>query len=206
MNVKPAIGFLTKDGEAQFTDKVATILEWMTGNPKYATPSPALAVVQTAFAAYKVATANAAQGGVENTTIRDARRAELVALLRQLANYVSATADGDLETLASSGFPIQKTSRTPIGPLPAPNAPSVAQGPITGSMTSVVPPVYGAFTYNWRLALASAPTVVVQTAQTTAGRNTFNDLTAGQLYNVEANAVGAAGTSDWSDDGSMMVV
>lgn len=206
MNVKPAIGFFTKDGEAPFTDKVTTLLEWMTANPKYPTPSPTLAVVQTAFSAYKVATAEAAQGGVANTAARDARRAELVSLLRQLANYVSATANGDLETLISSGFPIQKPDRNPIGPLPAPFAPAMAQGPVTGSLSAVVSPIYGGFTYNWRLALASAPTVFVQTAQTTAARVLFTGLTAGQLYNVEVNVVGAAGTSDWSDDGQMMVV
>jgi len=206
MNVKPSIGFFTKDGEAPFTDKVTTILEWMNTNPKYPTPSPTLTVVQTAFDAYKVATANAAQGGVENTAIRDARRAELVALLRQLANYVSATANGDLETLISSGFPIQKPNRTPIGPLPPPSAPVLSQGPVTGSVRAVVPPVYGAFIYNWRLALASAPTVYLQTAQSTAARILFNDLTAGQVYNVELNCVGAAGTSDWSDDGTMRII
>jgi len=206
MNVKPAIGFLTKDGEAPFTDKVTTILKWMTGNDKYKTPSPTLDVVQTAFDAYKVATADASQGGKENTAIRDARRAELVALLRQLANYVSATANGDMETLLSSGFPTQKPTRTPIGPLPAPHAPTVAQGPVTGSMISVVSPVLGAFIYNWRLALASAPTVFVRTAQTTSARTTAYGLTAGQLYNMEVNAVGSAGTSDWSGDGSLMVV
>ena len=206
MNVKPSIQFLIKDGEALFTDKVATILEWLKNNPKYTTPSPTLTVVQTAFDAYKVATADAAQGGVENTAVRDARRAELVSLLRQLANYVSATANGDLETLISSGFPIQKTNRTPIGPLPAPDAPVVKQGPNTGSMTAIISPVYGAFIYNWRLALASAPTVYLQTAQTTGARVTFEGLTAGQIYNVEVNVVGAAGTSDWSDDGSMRVI
>ncbi|HEY5075164.1 MAG TPA: hypothetical protein VII34_10760 [Pyrinomonadaceae bacterium] len=206
MNVKPSIGFLTKDGEAPFTDKVTTLLEWMTNNTKYPTPTPALTVVQTAFDAYKVATADAAQGGKENTAIRNARRAELVSLLRQLANYVDATANGDLETLISSGFPIQKTQRTPIGPLPAPDAPSVSQGPVTGTLRAVISPVYGAYAYHWRLALASAPTVYVQTALTTGGRVLFEDLTAGQVYNVEANAVGSAGTSDWSDVGSLMVI
>ena len=205
MNVKPAIGFLTKDGEAPFTDKVTTILEWMKNNPKYTTPSPTLAVVQTAFDAYKVAAADAAQGGVENTAIRNARRAELVSLLRQLANYVSATANGDKETLLSSGFPAQKDVRTPIGPLPAPNAPAVTQGPVTGSLTAASPPVYGASAYNWRIALASAPTVYVQTKQSTGARVTFEGLTPGQVYNIELNAVGAAGISDWSDDGSLMV-
>src|SRR5207302_7330739 len=104
MNVKPAIGFLSQDGQAPFTDKVTAILQWMTNNPAYPSPTPALDVVQTAFNACKVAAADAVQGGVQNTAIRDARRAELVSLLRQLASYVSAMANGNLETLLSSGF------------------------------------------------------------------------------------------------------
>jgi hypothetical protein len=205
MNVKPAIGFLTKDGDPSFTDKVTTILEWMKNNPKYPTPSPTLAVVQTAFDAYKVASADAAQGGVGNTAIRNARRAELVSLLRQLANYISATANGDMETLLSSGFPTQKGAPSPIGPLPAPNAPVVKQGPVSGSLTAVTAPVFGASVYNWRLALASAPTAFLQTKQSTGARFTFEGLTPGQVYSVELNAVGSAGTSDWSDVGSLMV-
>src|SRR5438874_2913642 len=190
MNVKPAIGSFTKDGEAPFTDKVTTLLEWMKLNPNYTTPSPTLTVVQTAFDAYKVATANATQGGVENTAIRNARRAELVALLHQLASYVSATANGNLEILISSGFPIQKTGRTPVGPLPAPQAPFVHQGPVTGAAKAVTKPLYGAFSYTWRLALASAPTVFVQTIQTSGARVPFSGLTAGETYNVEVNAFG----------------
>ena len=197
---------MSKDGEALFTDKVTTILEWMTDNTNYPTPTPTLAVVTTAFGAYKVATAVAAQGGKENTAIRNARRAELVSLLRQLASYVSATADGDMEKLISSGFPVQKPTRTRIGPLPAPYAPTPTQGPVTGAMRAVIRPVYGAFTYNWRVALASAPTVYVKTVQTTGGRMLFQGLTPGQLYLVQVNAVGAAGTSDWSDASSLMVV
>ena len=205
MNVKPAIGFLTKDGDPSFTDKVTTILEWMKNNAKYPTPSPTLAVAQTAFDAYKVATADAAQGGVENVAIRNARRAELVSLLRQLANYVDATANGDMETLLGSGFPTQKSARDPIGPLPAPNAPVVKKGPVSGSVIAVSAPVFGASVYNWRVALASAPTAYVQTKQSTGARFTFEGLTPGQLYNIELNAVGSAGTSDWSDGGSLMV-
>ena len=127
-------------------------------------------------------------------------------MLRQLANYVSATANGDLETLISSGFPIQKTTRTPVGPLPPPYAPYLSQGPVTGSLRAVLSPVYGAFTYNWRLALASAPNVYVKTAQTTGGRVMFEGLTPGQTYFLQANALGAAGTSDWSDVATLMVV
>ncbi len=206
MTVKPSIGFLTKDGQPLFTDKVTTLLKWTGNNPNYPTPIPALTVVQTAFDAYKVATADAAQGGKENTAIRNARRNELVSLLRQLANYVSATANGDLEILISSGFPIQKPTRAPVGPLSAPNTPILTQGPVTGSVRGVIPPVYGAFSYNWRLALASAPNVYVQTAQTTGGRITFSSLTPGQVYNVDVNAVGSAGTSNWSNVSKLMAL
>ena len=206
MNVKPAIGFLTKDGQAPFTDKVTAILQWMANNPAYPTPLPTLALVQTAFDAYKVAAADAVQGGVQNTAIRDARRAELVSLLRQLAAYVSATANGDLEKLLSSGFPVQKPGRSPIGPLPAPDAPAVAQGPVSGALKATAAPVRGAYAYNWSVALESAPDKDVQSAQTTGARASFSGLTPGQVYVVSLNAVGAAGVSDWSDYGSLMVI
>lgn len=206
MNVKPAIGFLTKDGQGPFTDKVTAVLQWMTNNPSYPTPVPELAVVQAAFAAYTVATADAAQGGKQNTAVRDARRVEVVALLRQLASYVSATANGNLEMLMSSGFPVQRPGRTPIGPLPAPHAPVVSQGAVTGSLYASAPPVRGASSYNWSVALQSAPDTDVRTAQTTGARTTFTGLTPGQIYLVSLNAVGSAGVGDWSDYGSLMVV
>jgi ABC-type uncharacterized transport system substrate-binding protein len=67
-------------------------------------------------------------------------------------------------------------------------------------------PVFGASTYNWRICRADAPNVVVQTAQTTAASTSFTGLTPGVVYLVQANAVGTAGTSDWSQPGSLMVV
>ena len=82
--------------------------------------------------------------------MRNARRENLSGLLRQLASYVSATANGNLEVLMSSGFPVQKVSRRPVGPLAAPDAPVVVQGPVTGATST---PLYGASSYNWSVAL-----------------------------------------------------
>ena len=206
MIIKPAIGFLTKDGQGSFTDKVTAILQWMTANPSYPNPLPALGTVQTAFDTYKVATADAAQGGKQNTAVRNARRQELTGLLRQLASYVSATANGNMEVLISSGFPVQKAIRTPVGVLPAPDAPVVVQGPVTGSLKASSTPLYGASSYNWSVALPSAPETDVKTAQTTGARAEFTGLTPGQVYLVSLNAVGTSGVSDWSDAGTLMVV
>ncbi len=54
-------------------------------------------------------------------------------------------------------------------------------------------PIHGSTIECWRAALP-APFV------------TSNGLTAGEVYSVQANAVGAAGVSDWSDDAELMVV
>jgi hypothetical protein len=206
MNVKPAIGFLTKDSDAQLDQDAETIIASMTGNANFPTPSPTLAVIKAALDAFTVALSDAADGGVEKTAIKNAKRAELVSLLRQLASYVFAAADGDMTKLLSSGFPSQKTNRSPIGPLPAPGTPFLSQGAVTGSLAASTSPVVGSYIYNWRVALASAPAVYVKQVQTTAASNTFDGLTPGQIYNVQLNAVGTAGTTDWSGPGELMVV
>ena len=64
----------------------------------------------------------------------------------------------------------------------------------------------GAAIYNWRVTTAAQPDVVVQTAQTTAASNVFAGLTPGVIYNLQLNAVGSAGPSDWSDPVPQMVV
>jgi hypothetical protein len=205
MNVKPAIGFLTKDSDPQLDQDTETIIASMTGNANFPTPSPDLVVVTAALTAFTIALADAADGGTEKTAIKNARRAQLEALLRQLASYVFATASGDMTKLLSSGFPAQKTARPPIGPLPTPATPFLSQGPVTGSLNAATSPINGSYIYNWRVALASAPTVFVKQVQTTAASNTFEDLTPGQIYNVQLNAVGAAGTTDWSGPGELMI-
>ena len=178
----------------------------MTGNTTYPTPAPALTIVTTAINAFTVAIANAADGGKELTSIKNAKRVELISLLRQLASYVGVTCDSDMTKLLSSGFPVQKPNRTPAVVPPAPVTPLVSQGVRTGELNASTTPVVGAYIYNWRLALAASPSSYVQTAQTTGARNTFDALTAGAIYNVELNAVGTAGASDWSTAADLMVV
>jgi hypothetical protein len=75
----------------------------------------------------------------------------------------------------------------------------------TGELKARVSKVNGANAYNWRIALASAPTVYVQTVQTTGSRYTFEGFTPGETYLVQANALGALGESNWSSATSLMV-
>jgi hypothetical protein len=207
MIVKPAIRYLLEASDAQIIVIVNTALAAILANVAvFATPVPALATIQTALAAFIVAVQEAALGGPAQTAIKNAKRADLAALMRLLANYVGAVANGDLGILLLSGLPNQKLIREPVGPLPKPQPPVAFQGPNSGTLAAGTAPVYGAGSYNWRLALNSAPTVYVQTAQTTAARVEFDGLTVGQTYNVAVNAVGASGSSDWSNDGTTIII
>ena len=155
---------------------------------------------------FVTALANAADGGITLTSIKNGKRAALAALLRALANYVQVACNGDLTVLLSSGFPIQKPQRNPIGVLPAPVNLTINLGSLTGELNAVVPPVFGASIYNWKLTASNAPAVVLQSAQTTGGRTTFTGLTPGVVYVAQVNAVGAAGPSDWSQPVSQMAM
>jgi hypothetical protein len=206
MIVKPSISFLTTDSDPLLITDAQTILISMTGNASYLAPDPTLAEIATELNDFTTALANAADGGLTLTSIKNDKRDALAAKLRALANYVQVTCNGDLTVLLSSGFPIQKPQRNPIGVLPAPVNLAVSLGALTGELDAIVPPVFGASIYNWRLTATNAPTVVLQSAQTTGGRNKFSGLTPGVAYTAQVNAVGAAGPSDWSNPVSKMAV
>jgi hypothetical protein len=203
---KIGVGIFTKSGEEVFTGAVDKVGQDMTGNTNYTPLASDVTAMKASFAIYKTARANAVKGGVEATAIRNARRAELVELVQALANNVSAIANGDEEKLMSSGFPLQKAGRTPIGPLPAPQAPFLRQGDNLGRMKAFTPPIYGGALYTARLALASAPNLYIQTLQSTGARFHFDGLTPGEVYNAQMMVVGAAGPSDWSDNSTLRIV
>jgi hypothetical protein len=205
MVVKAAILWLNNDSDIKVAQDTDTILAALKDNENFPTPTPTLALITTTLTEFRAAMADAAKGGREATAVKNAKRASLVSLMRGLASYLTTTSGGDLAKLLSSKYPVQKPSRTPIGQLPPPSVPYLQQGK-AGQMLASIPPVYGASIINWRVALKSAPDVYVQTAQTPGGRVTFNGLTRGQAYLVQANAVGAAGPSDYSDAAELMVV
>lgn len=95
----------------------------MAGNDNFPTLAAENTAMLASFGIYKIARTNAVNGGVEATAIRDARRADLVELLQAMVGNASAVANGNEEMLMSGGLPLQKATRSPIGPLSAPLAP-----------------------------------------------------------------------------------
>jgi hypothetical protein len=204
--VKPTVNFLSTDTDAQLITDVGAIISALTGNPDYPNPSPTLTVVSDALRAFEVAVSEASLGGIVLTLTKNAQRAELVSLVRQLASYVAATCNGDLVRLLGSGFPIHKPTRNAIGHLPTPNTPVLRHGARSGDLHAKTKSVPGVFIYNWQLTPASAPEQTLPTKQSTGARITFSSLTPGQIYSLKVNAVGAAGPTDYSGPASLMVI
>ena len=205
MVVKPAIGFLSSDNDAQLITDTETIIVAMTNNPAYPSPAPTLAIVTAAKNDFATAVANAANGGTTLTLIKNEKRAALVALMRELDIYVHMACKGNLADLQTSGFPTWKPTRMPVGQLPAPAAPLLSLGVRSGQLAASTPPVPNGYTYNWRVSTGTPPVITVR-VQTTAASNLFENLTPGQIYLVDVNVVGSAGPSDFSDTTQLMVV
>jgi hypothetical protein len=206
MITKPAISWLTTDSDALLINDTTVVLLGLTNNTAiYPAPMPTVAATQTALDNFSAAVAAAADGGPSATVKKNNLRLILVGLLRQEANYVAVACQGDLMKLLLSGFPIQKPTRTPIGILPAPQYIHVSHGALSGSLDASVSPVFGASTYNWTCTAATAGATPL-TGQSTASSFTFSGLTPGVSYTITANAVGAAGPSNWSNPASQIAV
>jgi len=184
-----------------FTRNVITL---MTGNTHYPTPSPALTVITTAVNALETAVHDALDGGKITIATRNAARAEMLSLLRQLAAYVSGNCNADLVLLLSSGFEPVKAS-SPVGVLPAPENLRLSLTGISGELYLRFDRVPNAVNYS------------VQTAQnpdgpwedqdlSTSTRVTISGLTPGKVYWVRAQANGSAGASGWGGPASAMAV
>lgn len=207
MKVKPAIRFLLDASDASVIVIVQAVLAGISANSAiFTSPLPTLIAVQAALDAFIAALQDAALGGPAQTAIKNARRAELCALMRLLANYIGAVANGDMSILLLSGFPHQKPTSTPVGPMPKPTVPRVVQGNRSGVLFAATAPVFGASTYNWRVSLQATPLVYLHTEQTTAANVRVAGLSPGEIYLVEVNAVGAAGPGDYSNPGMAMIV
>ena len=81
MIVKPAIGFLGTDTDAQLITDTENIISLMTNNPAYPSPAPTLAMVTAAKNDFAAAVANAANGGTTLTVKAIAPVAVFIAVL-----------------------------------------------------------------------------------------------------------------------------
>ncbi|HTA65997.1 MAG TPA: fibronectin type III domain-containing protein [Xanthomonadaceae bacterium] len=199
-----AIGFLTRDSDAELIVDCEHVVASMKGHPAFATLAPNVADVETSRTQF-IAAVNAARDSRVAISARKQARAVLVGKMRDLANYVQVASGGDLPTLGSSGFPVRR-ARTPVGELPAPVRLRAVRGKVSGQIVARCGTVRQARAYQWRYAPAATPTAWSPVVTTFAASHTFAGLTPCTGYIVQVCAVGRAGPSDWSDAASVTVL
>ena len=148
---------------------------------------------------------NAAKnGGKQATAAKNARREELIALLRQNAAYVQSIAGEDLELLLTSGYEAMSTSRARIM-LPPPVV-ELVDNPQSTKLGLRLTPVPTARAYEVRIMHGTGAWEAVGVF-TYSRPILIENLTPGIVYTLQARAVGGTtGYSDWSDPVSHMAM
>ncbi len=110
------------------TELTKEILLALTNNKDFKDPMPSLKDVDKSEKEYEEALVKAQSDGTsKEVEHKNVKKTELQKLLSNLAIYVNLHADGDLEKLKGSGFPLNKAPSA-VGILPAPHGFNLSDG------------------------------------------------------------------------------
>ena len=90
------------------------VVEKMEGNPNFPDPPPALADTKKVLPELQSAVSSSKGRDVETIARKNQLKAQVIALLTVLAEYVTTTCKGNRVMLLSSGFPISGATNTQV--------------------------------------------------------------------------------------------
>lgn len=167
-----------------------TIIEKMTGNPNFTTPTPALADVTAALEEFQQAIEQAHTGAKDKVLVKGGKRLVLEGLLKKLGMYVELNCNNDLSIVLNAGFDAWKTPTPGPSVLEKPSNFTLVNGPHPGSVKLSVDRIPGAASYMFEY--APLPITEATTWKTSSGRSrtqVFNGLTSGQQYAFRAAGI-----------------
>ena len=177
----------------------------MTDNPSYDKPVPTLADMTASLDSLETKAAKAMEGSKVDRVARDMEFADSRDKARQLAAYTQLMANGDLETLLSSGFSAA-AGRGPVVPVNMPLNLRLSQGANSGEL-------------NVRFARDGRSSLVFDVQNAAAPEGPYTDhpsvtktittltgLTPGDMVWVRVRANGASGSSAWAGPVCKMVI
>lgn len=182
--------------QTKLLQKAQMILQSMTGNPNFPTPTPPLTDLSAANAAFATALAN--PKSASNTALKKQLRASLIALLNQLALYVQMNCNNDEIIALSSGYSIGKTKQ-PFGVLA--KAENFKATPLhNGAIKLSNKKIAGADSYIYEYTTAPVTeTSTWTTVNSTKAKTVISNLTSGTCYAVRVAGIGANPTIVYSD-------
>ena len=178
------------------------VVQSMTGNPHFPTPTPTLADVITAIAAVQTAETSVLTGLKGTAVVRNDRKAVLVTLMGELGHYVQKTADADPENSAaiilSSGFSLRKSNTR------KPRTFAVKAGAVSGAVVVTAPLAARRASYEWQYSTDAGKTWI-EWAPSLRSHTTITGLPAGVQVQLRSRAVTKAGPSDWTQPLAIVV-
>jgi hypothetical protein len=178
------------------------IVEAMTNNPSFPTPTPPLAAVTDAIhqlQAAETATLSRTKGAA---TTRNEKRTALVKLMQQLKGYIQTTADASVETAASmiqsAGLAVKKPAVRPARVFAA------KPGAVSGSVNLVTRVAAHRASYEWQYSTDAGKTWL-GAPSTLQSKTTIPGLTAGATAMFRYRPVTKKGEGDWSQPTSLLV-
>jgi hypothetical protein len=168
------------------------VVEKMENNPIFPNPPSALAETKKLLPELQSAVGDAKGRDLEAVALKNKLKAEVIALLTVLAEYVTVTCKGDRLNLLSSGFPISGASSTRIDQVISPL--EVEIGPVGGASTSLLKRLRGARIYMHQYTTEPpASDTVWHSEMSKFSYHTFNGLTSMARYWFRIEAISAAG-------------
>jgi len=179
-----------------------SIIAAMTGNTRFPSPLPTIAVISAAIATLQQTESAALARTKGAVTARNDKKAALVALLQQLRTYVQTVADADPENSAaiiqSAGFAVKKS------PVRKPRVFDAVQGAVSGTVKLVTRSAGPRSAYDWQYSTDGGKTWVLLPS-TVQAKTTVTALAAGSTVQFRFRAVTKSGESDWSQPVSFLV-
>ena len=112
LNGRITTGFL-RAGDKKLKDLCFFIYNMLVNNEAFAGVTPTIADVFKLYTAYSQALANADTRSTPAIALKNEARQKLVAIYKLLAASVMQISQGNYALLATTGFPLAKTTRTP---------------------------------------------------------------------------------------------
>ena len=197
---------ITLDVPAKIADVIlyaTNIVQKMTGNPSFPTPTPTVAALDAALSDLHAAETVALSRAKGSATVRNDKRTVLISLLQQLRGYVQSVADATPENgasiIESAGLKVRKISA------PGKRAFAAKPGALTGSAIVTAATAGPRSSYEWQYSTDGGKTWVFAPA-TTQGKTTVAGLPFGTTVQFRYLAVTPkGGQGDWSPAVSMLV-
>jgi hypothetical protein len=186
------------------------IVEAMTGNSAFPTPTPTLVAVTAALDALEQANADALEARAlskQRTATLEDKEAEVIEEVMRLASYVDSASGGKEEVILSAAMDVRTPSLASNLPPPTPN-----------NLTPTVGDHEGEIDLSWNASQNAQSYIVqmsqnpptenswVQVAIVTASKATIKNLTSGAKHWFRVAAVGAGGQSGWSNPATKMAL